>query len=44
MARIAGLAAEEATNRLTAAIRGFGMELDQASAQRVSDVYSELAA
>lgn len=44
MARIAGLDAEEATNRLTSAIRGFGMELDQASAQRVSDVYSELAA
>lgn len=44
MARIAGLDAEEATNRLTSAIRGFGMELDQTSAQRVSDVYSELAA
>lgn len=44
MARIAGLDAEEATNRLTSAIRGFGMELDQVSAERVSDVYSELAA
>ena len=44
MARIAGLEAAEATDRMTAALRGFNMELDQASAQKVADVYSELAA
>lgn len=44
MARIASLDTEEATNRLTAALRGFNMELTQENAQRVSDVYSELAA
>ena len=44
MARIAGLDAAEATDRMTAALRGFNMELDQASAQKVADVYSELAA
>lgn len=44
MARIASLNTEEATNRLTAALRGFNMELTQENAQRVSDVYSELAA
>lgn len=44
MARIAGLSAEDATNKMTAALRGFNMELDETSAQRVSDVYSELAA
>jgi TP901 family phage tail tape measure protein len=44
MARIAGLNAAEATDKMTAALRGFNMELNEASAQRVSDVYSELAA
>ena len=44
MARIAGLSAEDATNKMTAALRGFNMELNETSAQRVSDVYSELAA
>jgi TP901 family phage tail tape measure protein len=44
MARIAGLSAEDATNKMTAALRGFNMELNEASAQRVADVYSELAA
>lgn len=44
MARIAGLDTAEATDRMTAALRGFNMELDKASAQKVSDVYSELAA
>jgi TP901 family phage tail tape measure protein len=29
---------------MTAALRGFNMELNEASAQRVADVYSELAA
>ena len=44
MARIAGLDTAEATDRMTAALRGFNMELNEASAQKVSDVYSELAA
>lgn len=44
MARIAGLSAEDATNKMTAALRGFNMELNETSAQRVADVYSELAA
>ena len=44
MARIAGLDAAEATDRMTNALRGFNMELDTANAQRVDDVYSELAA
>ena len=44
MARIAGLDAAEATDRMTNALRGFNMELNEASAQRVDDVYSQLAA
>ena len=44
LARIAGLSAEDATNKMTAALRGFNMELNETSAQRISDVYSELAA
>lgn len=44
MAKIAGLDAAEATDRMTAALRGFNMELDESSAQKVADVYSELAA
>ena len=44
MARIAGLSAEDATNKMTAALRGFNMELNETSAQKVSDVYSKLAA
>ena len=44
MAKIAGLDAADATDKMTAALRGFNMELNEASAQRVSDVYSELAA
>ena len=44
MARIAGLDAAEATNMMTAALRGFNMEINQASAQKINDVYSELAA
>ena len=44
MARIAGLDAAEATDRMTNALRGFNMELSADSAQRVDDVYSELAA
>lgn len=44
MARIAGLDAAEATDRMTNALRGFNMELNETSAQRVDDVYSQLAA
>lgn len=44
MARIAGLDYAKATDLMTAALRGFNMELNEASAQRVNDVYSELAA
>lgn len=44
MARIAGLEYSDATNLMTAALRGFNMEINETSAQRVNDVYSELAA
>lgn len=44
MAKIAGLDAADATDKMTAALRGFNMELNEASAQKVADVYSELAA
>ena len=44
MARIAGLDAADATDKMTAALRGFNMELNEASAQKVADVYSQLAA
>jgi TP901 family phage tail tape measure protein len=44
MARIAGLDYTNATNLMTSALRGFNMELNQVSSQRVNDVYSELAA
>lgn len=44
MAKIAGLDAATATDRMTAALRGFNMELNQVSAQRIDDVYSKLAA
>ena len=44
MARIAGLDAADATDRMTNALRGFNMELDATAAQRVDDVYSQLAA
>ena len=44
MARIAGLECADATNLMTAALRGFNMEINESSAQRVNDVYSELAA
>jgi TP901 family phage tail tape measure protein len=44
MAKIANLDAADATDKMTAALRGFNMELNEESAQRVSDVYSELAA
>lgn len=44
MARIANMDYAQATDMMTAALRGFNMELNEASAQRVNDVYSELAA
>ena len=44
MARIANLDYATATDYMTAALRGFNMELNEASATRVSDVYSKLAA
>jgi TP901 family phage tail tape measure protein len=43
MARVANIGAEEATNSMTAALRGFNMELTEESAKRVNDVYSKLA-
>ena len=44
MARIAGLDAADATDAMTAALRGFNMEINETSAQRINDVYSEIAA
>lgn len=44
MARIANLEAAESVQYMTSALRGFNMELNQTSAQRINDVYSELAA
>ena len=44
MARIAGLDYAETTDMMTAALRGFNMELNETSAKRVNDVYYELAA
>lgn len=44
MARIANIGAADATNLMTAALRGFNMELNETSAQKVNDIYSELAA
>ena len=44
MARIAGMEAADATDMMTAALRGFNMEINEVSAQRINDVYSQLAA
>ena len=44
MARIAGMESAEATEAMTAALRGFNMELNEFSATRINDVYSNLAA
>lgn len=44
MARIANMDYTEATNAMTAAVRGFNLELNAASGQRINDVYSKLAA
>ena len=44
MARIANMDAVAATEAMTAALRGFNMEINEMSATRINDVYSELAA
>ena len=44
MARIANMEYATATDMMTAALRGFNMTLNETSAKRVNDVYSELAA
>lgn len=44
MAKIAGMDSTEATKAMTAALRGFNMELNEMSATKVNDVYSQLAA
>lgn len=44
MARIAGLDYAQTTDLMTAALRGFNMELNETSAKRINDVYSKLAA
>ena len=44
MARIAGLEAADATDRMTNALRGFNMEINETNADNVADVYSKLAA
>ena len=44
MARVANMDAAAATEAMTAALRGFNMEINETSATRISDVYSELAA
>ena len=44
MARIAGIEAAEATDMMTAALRGFNMQINETSATRINDVYSKLAA
>ena len=44
MAKIAGMEASAATDAMTAALRGFKMEVNEVNAQKVNDVYSKLAA
>jgi hypothetical protein len=44
MAKIASMDAAEATQAMTAALRGFNMEVNEMNAQKVNDVYSKLAA
>ena len=44
MGKIAAMDSAEATKAMTAALRGFNMELNETSATRVNDVYSQLAA
>ena len=40
MARIANLSAADATDKMTAALRGFNMEVNETNAERIADVYS----
>ena len=44
MAKIAGLDYATATDYMTSALRGFNMEVNETSAQKVNDIYSQLAA
>lgn len=44
MAKIAAMDSTEATKAMTSALRGFNMELNETSAIKVNDVYSQLAA
>lgn len=44
LARIANIDAADATDKMTAALRGFNMEISGTNAKRISDVYSKLAA
>jgi TP901 family phage tail tape measure protein len=44
MGKIASMDSTAATKAMTAALRGFNMELNKTSATRVNDVYSQLAA
>lgn len=44
MAKIAAMDSTDATKAMTAALRGFNMALNETSAQKVNDVYSQLAA
>lgn len=44
MAKIANMDATEATTAMTAALRGFNMEVNEMNAKTVNDVYSKLAA
>ena len=43
MAAVAGMDSKDATDAMTSALRGFNMELSETSAQKINDVYSELA-
>ncbi|MBP5694831.1 MAG: phage tail tape measure protein, partial [Bacilli bacterium] len=44
MAKIAGIDYATATDYMTSALRGFNMEVNELSAQKVNDIYSQLAA
>lgn len=44
MAKIAGIEYATATDYMTSALRGFNMEVNEDSARKVNDIYSELAA
>lgn len=44
MARIAAIDYATATDYMTSALRGFNMEVNEGSARRINDIYSQLAA